>query len=123
MIFDKSIPIYIQISEYIKSNIINGKFKPGEKLPSTRKLADELKVNINTVHRAYYELKLTGIIYVERKGLGYFVKSNNDTINKLKNENLEKIMENFINNMTNLKLSNDKIIYMVRQKIIKKVNT
>ncbi|UZW14759.1 GntR family transcriptional regulator [Clostridium pasteurianum] len=118
MIFDKSIPIYVQIEEYIKSNIINGELKPSEKLPSTRKLADELKVNINTVCKAYYKLKLDGIIHVERKGLGYFVTSNNDKINKLKGENLEKVMTFFINNMMNLKISNDEIIYMVKQRIV-----
>ncbi|AOZ76958.1 hypothetical protein AC231_11200 [Clostridium pasteurianum] len=123
MIFDKSIPIYIQISEYIKSNIINGKLKSGEKLPSIRKLANELRVNINTVSRAYYELKLDEIIYVERKGLGYFVTSNNYIINKLKLDSLEKITEIFINNIINLRFSNDEIIYMVKQRMINNNST
>ena len=56
MDFDKNTPIYIQIMFEIKKRISTGQLGPGEKLPSVRDLADELKVNPNTIVRAYQEL-------------------------------------------------------------------
>ena len=55
MKFTTSIPIYLQIMDEIKRQIATGVLKPGDKLPSQRELAAQLKVNANTVQRAYRE--------------------------------------------------------------------
>ncbi|MDQ1143690.1 GntR family transcriptional regulator/MocR family aminotransferase [Bacillus sp. SORGH_AS 510] len=63
-------PLYIQLANYIKEEILAGKMKPGEKLPSKRKLADYLRLSLNTIQSAYEQLSAEG--YVEskpRKGL------------------------------------------------------
>src|SRR5574342_104583 len=63
-------PLYIQLANYIKQEILAGKMKPGEKLPSKRKLADYLGLSLNTIQSAYEQLSAEG--YVEskpRKGL------------------------------------------------------
>ena len=67
-----SVPIYQQISEGIRAEIAVGVYRPGEGLPSIRSLAIKLKVNQNTVHKAYSELEAEGLI-VQRRGLGMFV--------------------------------------------------
>ena len=69
-------PIYDQIKEQIKAQIVNGELKEGEALPSMRLLAKELKISIITTKRAYEELEREGYIesYV---GKGSFVKSVN----------------------------------------------
>jgi DNA-binding transcriptional regulator YhcF (GntR family) len=59
---DSHVPIYIQIIEYLRSRIAAGVFRPGEALPSLRALALELKVNPNTVQRAYDEMDRQGMI-------------------------------------------------------------
>ena len=52
MEFKDNIPIYLQIEQYLYREIAMGKLKAGEKIPSVRKLALELTVNVNTVQRA-----------------------------------------------------------------------
>lgn len=69
-------PIYDQIKEQIKIQIVNGKLKEGDSLPSMRLLAKELKISIITTKRAYEELEREG--YIESyTGRGSFVKGVN----------------------------------------------
>lgn len=65
-------PIYRQIVDEVRRCISIGVFKPNEPLPAVRKLADELKVNANTVQHAYRRLEQDGTVYVKR-GLGTFI--------------------------------------------------
>ncbi|MBT2215624.1 PLP-dependent aminotransferase family protein [Virgibacillus dakarensis] len=65
---------YQQIYNWVKENVLAGKLRANEKLPSKRQLADELKVGVNTVANAYEQLLAEGYIYtVERKG--YFIEN------------------------------------------------
>lgn len=69
-------PIYEQIKDQIKNQILNGKLKEGDMLPSMRLLAKELRISIITTKRAYEELERDG--YIESfTGKGSFVKSVN----------------------------------------------
>jgi GntR family transcriptional regulator len=65
-------PVYRQIVDEIRRCISIGVLKTDEPLPAVRKLADELKVNANTVQHAYRRLEQDGTVYVKR-GLGTFV--------------------------------------------------
>ncbi|MGG4470694.1 PLP-dependent aminotransferase family protein [Paenibacillus alvei] len=63
-------PLYIQLSNYIKEEISSGRIKPGEKLPSKRKLAEHLGLSINTIQTAYEQLIAEGFVEsILRKGL------------------------------------------------------
>ena len=68
-------PIYEQIIEKIKENIIKGILKPGDKLPSVRELASIITINPNTISKAYNELERMKAIEVIR-GKGTFVVEN-----------------------------------------------
>lgn len=68
-------PIYEQIIEKVKENIIKGILKPGDKLPSVRELASILTINPNTISKAYNELERMNAIEVVR-GKGTFVAEN-----------------------------------------------
>jgi len=68
-------PIYEQIIEKVKENIIKGILKPGDKLPSVRELATLITVNPNTISKAYIELERMKAIQVIR-GKGTFVAEN-----------------------------------------------
>ncbi len=70
-------PIFLQISNAIKEMILEETFKEKDMLPSVRALAFELKVNPNTVQRAYKELEREGWIEVLR-GEGYIVKKTSE---------------------------------------------
>ncbi len=64
--------IYLQITEFVKEQILLNKWQKEEKIPSVRDLAAELQVNPNTVMRAYDSLQMQGIIY-NRRGIGNHV--------------------------------------------------
>jgi len=66
--------IYLQIADSISDKVIEGKYPPGEKIPSMRDLAAEMGVNPNTVMRTYSELQMRGIID-NKRGVGYYVST------------------------------------------------
>ena len=83
-------PIYEQIFTQIKNNIISGKLKEGEALPSIRLLAKDLRISVITTKRAYDELERAGYIYtVAAKGC--FVAEKN--IEVIREERLKEIEE------------------------------
>lgn len=65
-------PVYRQIADEVRRCISVGVLKPDEPLPAVRKLADELKVNANTVQHAYRVLEQEGVVQV-RRGRGTFI--------------------------------------------------
>jgi GntR family transcriptional regulator len=67
-------PVYQQIADEVRRCVSIGILKPGEPLPASRKLADELKINANTVQHAYRTLEHEGAVYVKR-GLGTFIST------------------------------------------------
>ena len=79
-IFDNERPIYLQLVEMYKIEIVSGKLEAGEKLPSVRELALQTKVNPNTMQKAINELEELNLIYTERTN-GKYVTTNK----KLKN--------------------------------------
>lgn len=66
-------PLYLQLVEHIKHSIESGAIKPGEQLPSVRRMAEDIVINPNTVVRAYRELERDGIV-VLKHGSGVFVR-------------------------------------------------
>ena len=81
-------PIYAQIKNQLKAAIINNQIAPGEKLPSIRRLASQLRVSVITTKRAYDELELEGFID-SVQGRGSFVASKNTEL--LKEEQRKKV--------------------------------
>jgi len=79
--FKSGKPIYLQIVDQIRSAAAAGAIKAGEPLPSIRPLAEELRVNRNTVAKAYAELEGQGVIETVA-GKGCFLRTNNSPFNK-----------------------------------------
>ena len=69
---ESKVPIYVQVEEQVRALIAAGQLRPGEQLPTIRELAADLRVNYNTVARAYLELDHDGVISTQR-GRGTFV--------------------------------------------------
>jgi len=69
---DNGIPIYIQLREQILALIGRGLLKPGAQMPTMRQVAVALKIDLNTVQRAYAELEREGVLSKQR-GVGTFV--------------------------------------------------
>jgi GntR family transcriptional regulator len=69
---NNGIPIYVQLREQILALIGRGLLKPGEQLPTMRQVAVALRIDLNTVQRAYAELERDGVL-AKRRGMGSFV--------------------------------------------------
>ncbi|OFI06972.1 HTH-type transcriptional repressor YtrA [Clostridium acetireducens DSM 10703] len=106
--FSEKYPIYIQIINIIKKDIVLGKLKEGDKLSSVREFSGKLKVNPNTVQRAYQELEREGITYTQR-GMGTFVKEDNEMVSQLKFEMSKEVITTFINEMKDLGFKKEEI--------------
>ena len=69
-------PVYLQLADQIRYAAASGRLRAGEPLPSLRPLAEELRINRNTIAKAYSELEGQGIIETI-PGKGFFLKRNN----------------------------------------------
>ncbi len=69
---NNGVPIYVQLREQILALIGRGVLKPGSQLPTMRQVAVELKIDLNTVQRAYAELERDGVLS-KLRGVGTFV--------------------------------------------------
>ena len=96
--FDPNTPIYVQIVDSIKRDIVTGELKPGDRLSSVRERAEALTVNHNTVQRAYQELEREGVSET-RRGTGSFIVERESLIESLKSEMAESILDCFVEGM------------------------
>ena len=101
--FQSGIPLYEQIAHQVLELIDNGLLKPGDQLPTTRKLAVKLGVNFNTVARAYRMLDQGEIISTQH-GRGTFIleQKKKRISNKQKAENIEELTRFYIRKATYL---------------------
>ena len=93
-IFDNDRPIYIQLVEQLKEYIVSGEFKAGEKLPSVREFAMQIKVNPKTKKKALAEIENQKLIYTERTN-GKFVTENEELIENVKKELANQKVQDF----------------------------
>ncbi len=90
------IPFYRQIIDQIKFGIASGHFKVGEQLPTVRALAVDLKVNLNTVSKAYKELEIQQILETQQ-GTGTFInRSEFELSDKERKHKLRGITKEFL---------------------------
>ena len=114
MDFDNHIPIYVQVVNDIKTRIIQGVLKPGDKLPSNRELAVEYAINANTAQRVYKELEDIALCFTKR-GLGTFITEDAFIVSKLKHETAAAIMDAFMVKMKQLGYTKEEIIGMIEK--------
>ena len=111
-IFDNERPIYIQLSEMLKSKIVSGELKQGERIPSVREFALTARVNPNTMQKALAELEEEGLIYTERTN-GKFVTDNKELIEGIKEKIAKEKVNNYLNEMKNIGINYEEaIIYL-----------
>ena len=112
--FDNNIPIYVQLVEQLKVDIISGKYSSGERLPSIREFAIMMKVNPNTMQKALVELENIGLVYTERTN-GKFVITDKKLIDKLKKEKACELTDKYFMSMGNIGFSNDDIFEYIKK--------
>lgn len=112
------VPIYVQIVEQVQQLATSGKLKPGDQLPTVRQLASELRVNFNTIARAYRILDDAGFISTQQ-GRGTYILDvpANGLRDLLKTETLEDQAQRFINEQIRQGYSTEEIKEMVERKL------
>jgi GntR family transcriptional regulator len=116
--FHSGLPIYTQIVEQVQSQLANGILKPGDQLPTVRALAEDLRINFNTVARAYRMLDEARIISTQQ-GRGTYITEipPPKVTEKLKQESLIALTDRFINEAERLGFSERDISQMVRDRL------
>ena len=89
-------PIYQQIAEQFKTDILAGKYKQGEYLPSIRGLAKELKISVITTMKAYEQLEAEGLV-TAAQGKGFYVNAQDSEM--LREQHLRKVEDSLMEAM------------------------
>jgi GntR family transcriptional regulator len=95
--YKNGVPFYKQIIQQIEFNIGSGEVKPGDKLPTVRSLAIELKINPNTVAKSYNELEIRGLVTTQ-VGSGTYISNKKVEINEIERK---KKVDDFISEYIN----------------------
>lgn len=106
-------PVFIQIMEKLKRDIVTGIYQPGDKLPSVRDLASEAAVNPNTMQRAFSELEREGLVYTQRTN-GRFITEDIVMVNQLKEQMALDAISQFLNTMQQLGFSGKETLALLK---------
>ena len=104
--FTNHVPIYLQIMSQVKHAVASGELNPGDQLPTVRQLAADLRVNFNTVARAYRQLDEEGIISTQH-GRGTFIlkPASPEESERLRRQDLSLLAEHFVEEARRLDFS------------------
>ena len=109
-------PVYIQLAEIMRKQIISGDYAPAAQIPSVRQLAIDTAVNPNTVQRALCALEEDGL--VESRGtLGRFVTSDTSVIERCRDEDAKRLITAFIDNARQMSITDDQILNMIKEEL------
>ncbi|AKU01700.1 TPA: GntR family transcriptional regulator [Streptococcus agalactiae] len=118
--FNEKSPIYSQIAEHIKMQIVSQEIKSGDQLPTVKELAQEAGVNPNTMQRAFTELEREGMVFSQRTS-GRFVTEDNLLIGKIRQQVAKAELATFVNNMKKIGYKLDEITVALDH-FIKEIN-
>ncbi len=102
--FDSSRPIYAQLAELLKSQIISGQYQPGDRLPSVRELASEAGVNPNTMQRALSELEREGLVHSVRT-IGRFITTDQAVLSSARETAARAVTQAYLSQLEGLGLT------------------
>ena len=110
-------PVYLQLVDQIRYAAASGAVRPGEPLPSIRPLAEELRVNRNTIAKAYAELESQGVIET-LPGKGCFLKENHSPFTKrVRDQLLIKEIDEAIVTAHHLQVDRDAFLALVKERL------
>ena len=110
-------PVYLQLVDQVRYAAASGMLRPGEPLPGIRPLAEELRVNRNTIAKAYAELESQGIVETQ-PGKGCFLKANHSPFTKTVRDNLLlKEIDEAVVTAHHLQINRDTFLEMVKERL------
>ncbi|MGI6008210.1 MAG: GntR family transcriptional regulator [Ruminococcus sp.] len=113
-VLDSGRSIYLQIVEKIELEIVSGKYKPGDKIPSVRELAVEAGVNPNTMQKAMVELERYGLVHSERTS-GRFITEDETMIMEIRKDLARKQIQEFMERMKKMGFDGEEIMALLRK--------
>ncbi|MDR3172738.1 MAG: GntR family transcriptional regulator [Treponema sp.] len=110
---DNGIPIYRQIIQQVEYAILSGRMKPGDRLPTIRSLAIELKINPNTIAKAYGEMEIRGIL-ITQVGSGTYI-SDQKPVPKAdeRNRKIQEVLGRFVQEMRDLGVGKEGLLKLI----------
>ena len=113
-------PIYRQIIQQIEYAILSGRMRPGDRLPTIRSLAVELKTNPNTIARAYGELEIRGILATQ-VGSGTYIADKKPVVeDDSLNRKIREVLSRFVQEMRDLGVEKRELVRLVESFIKEK---
>jgi GntR family transcriptional regulator len=110
-------PVYLQLADQVRFAAASGKLRPGDPLPSLRPLAEELRINRNTIAKAYAELEGQGIIETIH-GKGYFLRQNHSPFTQqVRQQLLQREIDEAVVMAHHLQVDRDKFLDLVRDRL------
>jgi len=112
-----STPLYVQIKEQMRLAVASGAIKPGEQVPTVRDLATQLRINLNTVARAYRELQSEGLL-TSRQGSGTFVSPDAQAISQTESRQMvRQMLDRVAATARSLQIERDELLALVAEVI------
>ncbi len=111
---DNDRPIYLQLMEKIRQDIVAGFYNPGDKLPSVRELALNAAVNPNTMQKALSELERNGLVYSKRTS-GRYITEDETMLKQLKSELAVSHIQQFFEQMKQLGFEKNEILSFIQE--------
>ncbi|MEZ0396548.1 MAG: GntR family transcriptional regulator [Anaerolineales bacterium] len=116
--FRSGVPIYLQVVERIKEHIADGRLKPGDQLPTVRALAQELRVNFNTVARAYRILDEAGVISTQQGRGTYILDAPPPEVNEaIRRRAVQAVIRRALVEAERLGVSPDEVLHLVDEQV------
>lgn len=112
--FNSSVPVYRQVIQAIKLEMLSGRLQPGNQLPPIRELAKILKLNPNTVAKAYYNLEEEGFVESKR-GSGNWVNYKNNKLDNLRRGMIEDEVKTFLERVFSLGASTEDVKNLIER--------
>ena len=114
MEYNPALPIYLQVANSIKRDIVTGRLELGARLPSVRDLAVAYTINPNTVSRVYKELEMEDVCFT-RRGMGTFVTPDPEKVKNMKREMAGTLIYEFLEGMKQLGFTQEEAIKVLEQ--------
>ena len=112
--FTNDKPVYVQIIDELMSRIASGVYQPGERIPSVRDLAEEARVNPNTMQRALAEIERSGYI-ISLRTSGRFITEDSELIAQLSDQRADEVIGSFCETIKKIGISPEQAIEMIHQ--------
>lgn len=107
-------PVYMQLAQRIRNNVVTGVYPPGSQIPSVRQLAVTAAVNPNTVQHAFAELESEGLL-VSKGTTGRFVTEDPVMIERCRQQQARALVREFVKSASHISISREQLIEMIRE--------